>query len=79
MYAAVVSFPARVLVCCKMTIMAHAIGVTCRLCDRGAVPAQPCYNLQKLHLAIRHDLPPTPNGFVEVWDVILGILYQQRK
>merc|ERR1712137_852766 len=27
----------------------------------------PCYNLERLHDLIKHDLPPTPNGFVETW------------
>lgn len=40
---------------------------------------QPCYHLPKLHSAIQHDLPPTPNGFVEVWSVITDILREQRK
>lgn len=37
MYAAVVSFPARVRVYCKKTIMAHVNGVTCRACSVLAV------------------------------------------
>jgi hypothetical protein len=40
---------------------------------------QPCYRLQALHKAIEHDLPPTPNGFIEVWSVILNILREQRR
>jgi hypothetical protein len=27
----------------------------------------PCYNLERLHGIVKHDLPPTPNGFVETW------------
>ena len=34
----------------------------------------PCYNLQKLHEAIKHDLPPTPNGIAAVWREIRGAL-----
>lgn len=29
--------------------------------------AVPCYNLAELHEAIKHDLPPTPDGLVAVW------------
>jgi fatty acid desaturase len=34
--------------------------------------AVPCYNLAALHEAIKHDLPPTPDGIVAVWQVIAG-------
>jgi fatty acid desaturase len=27
----------------------------------------PCYNLAELHEAIKHDLPPTPDGLLAVW------------
>jgi fatty acid desaturase len=33
-------------------------------------PRVPCYNLAALHDAIKHDLPPTPNGLFEVWRVV---------
>ena len=39
----------------------------------------PCYNLWELHEAIKHDLPPTPNGLVEVWSVIAQALERQAK
>ena len=32
--------------------------------------AVPCYHLAELHNAIKHDLPPTPNGIVATWRVI---------
>lgn len=41
--------------------------------------AVPCYNLDRLHRMIRHDLPPTPDGLTAVWQQILGILRQQAK
>ena len=34
----------------------------------------PCYHLAELHEAIKHDLPPTPNGLAEVWSVIITAL-----
>jgi fatty acid desaturase len=39
--------------------------------------AVPCYNLASLHEAIKQDLPPTPNGLIEVWKVSrqLKLLY----
>lgn len=40
--------------------------------------AVPCYNLHKLHQALRHDLPPTPNGLLETWAQIGHILQRQR-
>ena len=30
----------------------------------------PCYNLRRLHNAIKHELPPTPRGIVETWRII---------
>eukprot|EP00039_Didymoeca_costata_P003220 m.66152 g.66152 ORF g.66152 m.66152 type:complete len:359 (-) comp11785_c0_seq2:20-1096(-) len=42
-------------------------------------PAVPCYNLAGLHDAIKHELPPTPNGIIGVWKVILDVLDKQRK
>jgi len=37
----------------------------------------PCYHLAELHEAIKHDLPPSPNGIVEVWRVIIDALEKQ--
>jgi len=42
-------------------------------------PAVPCYRLGKLHRAIRHDLPPTPDGLVPTYREINSILRQQRQ
>lgn len=41
--------------------------------------AVPCYNLATLHAAIKHDLPPTPNGLVETWTQISAVLTKQTK
>jgi len=41
--------------------------------------AVPCYNLAALHEAIKHDLPPTPDGLVEVWKVITNDLRKQAE
>ena len=41
--------------------------------------AVPCYHLAALHNAIEHDLPPTPNGLVEVWTVISDVLQKQEQ
>lgn len=40
--------------------------------------ALPCYKLGKLHRAIQHDLPPSPDGIVAVWQEIITILRKQR-
>lgn len=40
--------------------------------------AVPCYNLGKLHAAIKHDLPHIPNGLAEAWGVIIPILKKQQ-
>ncbi|MEM7624142.1 MAG: fatty acid desaturase [Planctomycetota bacterium] len=40
-------------------------------------PVVPCYNLPKLHEAIRHDLPRTPNGLYDTWVEIAYILNRQ--
>lgn len=40
--------------------------------------AVPCYNLGKLHEAIKHDLPHCPNGLLEAWQVIIPILQKQK-
>lgn len=37
-------------------------------------PTVPCYNLHRLHLAVRHDLPPCPRGLIATWREIIGIL-----
>ena len=29
--------------------------------------------------AIKHDLPPTPNGFIECWSTIIDILRKQKE
>jgi fatty acid desaturase len=35
--------------------------------------AVPCYNLGQLHRAIKHELPPTPDGLVATWKEIAAI------
>jgi fatty acid desaturase len=40
--------------------------------------AVPCYNLEKLHNAIKHDLPPSPAGIVATWRHISAILERQK-
>ncbi|WOO39295.1 fatty acid desaturase [Rubellicoccus peritrichatus] len=39
----------------------------------------PCYNLSKLHEAIKSELPPTPNGLIQTWFHIIGVLYRQQE
>ena len=39
--------------------------------------AVPCYNLADLHSAIKHDLPPTPNGLWETWSIIIEVFKKQ--
>jgi len=41
--------------------------------------AVPCYNLPKLHRAIKHELPYTPTGLRETWTIINGILEKQNQ
>lgn len=41
--------------------------------------AVPCYNLGRLHAAIRHDLPPCPHGLVQVWKQIAEIQARQEQ
>ena len=41
--------------------------------------AVPCYHLAALHEAIKHDLPPTPNGLIAVWKEIIKVTRQQIK
>lgn len=40
--------------------------------------AVPCYNLARLHAAIKHDLPPSPVGLYASWKEIITILRQQK-
>ena len=40
--------------------------------------AVPCYNLGKLHRAIKSDLPHCPVGLYESWTEIIAILRQQQ-
>ena len=40
--------------------------------------AVPCYNLRKLHEAIKHDLPPSPVGIRSAWEEIIAILRKQK-
>ncbi len=40
--------------------------------------AVPCYNLAKLHAAIKADLPSCPVGLVQTWKVISAILEKQK-
>jgi fatty acid desaturase len=41
--------------------------------------AVPCYNLVKLHEAIKPDLPPIPHGLVATWREIGAILRKQQQ
>jgi fatty acid desaturase len=41
-------------------------------------PRVPCYNLAALHRAIKHDLPPTPAGIIEVWRAIIEAMKNQE-
>ncbi len=38
----------------------------------------PCYNLEKLHRTIQHELPETPNGLYRTWKQISEILARQK-
>jgi fatty acid desaturase len=40
--------------------------------------AVPCYNLGKLHEAIKEDLPPSPVGLYATWREIIPILQKQK-
>jgi fatty acid desaturase len=40
--------------------------------------AVPCYNLGRLHRAIKHDLPPSPVGLIATWQEIIAILRKQK-
>lgn len=39
--------------------------------------AVPCYNLKKLHYAIKHELPHTSSGLIEAWVEIAYIQYRR--
>jgi fatty acid desaturase len=39
--------------------------------------AVPCYNLGRLHRAIRHDLPKSPQGLWAAWRQIVTVLKRQ--
>jgi fatty acid desaturase len=41
--------------------------------------AVPCYNLHRLHEAIRHEMPPTTRGLVAAWKEVLTILKRQKE
>jgi fatty acid desaturase len=41
--------------------------------------AVPCYHLAQLHEAIKHDLPPSPDGLYATWKEIITILRQQKR
>jgi fatty acid desaturase len=41
--------------------------------------AVPCYNLGKLHRAIKPDLPHCPSGLLETWRQIIAILKKQEQ
>jgi fatty acid desaturase len=38
----------------------------------------PCYKLARLHAAIKHELPYTPNGLLETWTTIIRIMRRQK-
>ncbi len=40
--------------------------------------AVPCYNLARLHRAVRHEMPPTLNGLLETWVQIGHIMTRQK-
>jgi fatty acid desaturase len=40
--------------------------------------AVPCYNLARLHAAVRHDTPVPHNGIIPVWREIISILRRQQ-
>ncbi len=40
--------------------------------------AVPCYNLGRLHEAIKHDLPESPRGLMAAWKEIIAIVKRQR-
>lgn len=40
--------------------------------------AVPCYNLGRLHAAIRHELPESPRGLIAAWRQIIDTLRRQK-
>jgi fatty acid desaturase len=42
-------------------------------------PSVPCYNLDKLHRAVKHDLPPCPAGLAATWKQIFEIQRKQEQ
>ncbi|HEY9013568.1 MAG TPA: fatty acid desaturase, partial [Gemmatimonadales bacterium] len=46
--------------------------------DHHMYAAVPCYNLPKLHRAIRADLPHCPAGLIATWREIIPIIRRQR-
>ena len=41
-------------------------------------PAVPCYNLGKLHAAIKHELPEGPRGLIAAWRQIITTVNRQK-
>ena len=41
--------------------------------------AVPCYNLGRVHEAIKHDLPPCPSGLIATWRQISAIQKMQKQ
>jgi fatty acid desaturase len=46
--------------------------------DHHMYAAVPCYNLSRLHEAIKADLPPCPAGLIATWKEIIAIVQRQR-
>ena len=42
-------------------------------------PAVPFYNLPRLHVAIKHDLPDTTHGLLATWKELIPIMKRQRE
>jgi fatty acid desaturase len=42
--------------------------------DHHMYPSVPCYNLKKLHEAIKHDLPHCPDGLFATWVEMIAIM-----
>jgi fatty acid desaturase len=42
-------------------------------------PTVPCYNLRRLHRAVKHDLPACPRGLAAAWREIFVILRRQKE
>jgi len=45
--------------------------------DHHMYAAVPCYNLRRLHEAIKHDLPPATNGLLATWRQMIEIQKRQ--